>query len=136
MVADRPVIVLALNGSRQWPPLGMALDTGIAGRDIIHSRRIQNVPARGLLHMLAARSVALFASNVPLRHLLGMDVVIDRVASIAGRPRGPLHIVGRIKWLPPVRPFGDEIRTPDAMGHIPLRGFGKIIITSFREITL
>src|ERR1700722_1206948 len=114
----------------------MALDTGIACRDIIHSRRIQNVSARGMLHMLAARSVALFATNVPFRYPLGLDVVINRVASIAGRPRGTLHIVRRIKRFPPIGPLRDEIRTPDAMGHIPLRGFWKVIVTSFGEVTL
>src|SRR5579863_642758 len=114
----------------------MALDTGIACRDIIHSRRIQNVSARRMLHMFTSRPVALFAANVPLCHLLGVDVVIDRVASIAGRTRGPLHIVRRIKWLPPIGPLGDEIRPPDAMGHVPLRRFRKIIVSSFSEVTL
>src|SRR5580700_4943512 len=128
--------MLALDRSRQRASLGMTLDTSIACRDIIHSRRIQNVSARGMLHVLTSRPVALFAANVPLRHLLGVDVVIDRVASIAGRTSGPLHIVRRIKWLPPVGPFGDEIRAPDAMGHIPLRGSWKVIVTSFGEVTL
>src|SRR5579863_6912537 len=114
----------------------MALDTGIACRDIIHSRRIQNVSARRMLQMLTSRHVALFAANVPLCHLLGMNVVVDRVASIAGRTRGPLHIVRQIKWLPPIGPLGNEIRTPDAVGHIPLGGLWEIIIASFGEVPL
>src|SRR5271156_4423900 len=136
MVPNGPVIILAFDGNCQRPSLRMALDTGIACRDIIHSRRIQNVSAGGMFHVLTSRPVALFAADVPLRHLLGVDVVIDRVASIASRTRGPLHIVRRIKRLPPVSPFGHKIRPPDAMGHIPLRGFWKIIVTSLGEVTL
>src|SRR6266481_8629245 len=118
MVPNRPVVIPAFDRRRQRASLGMTLDTGVAGRDIIHMRRIQNVVARGTLHMFTSRPVASFAADVPLRHLFGVDVVIDRVASIAGWPRGPLHIVRRIKWRPPVGPRGDEIRPPDAMGNI------------------
>src|ERR1700733_8612021 len=131
MVANGPVIILAFDGIRQRASLRMALDASIVRRNVIHSRRIENVSARRMLNVLAARPVALFAANVPLRHLFGVDVVVDGVASIAGWPRGPLHIVRRIKRLPPVSPFGDEVRTPDATGHIPLRGFWKVIVTSF-----
>ena len=86
--------------------------------------------------MLTSRPVAFFASNVPLRNLFCVDVVVDRMASIAGRARGPLHIVGRIERLPPVCPLSDEIRTPDAMCNVPLCGFRKIIVSAFREVTL
>src|ERR1700674_5284192 len=109
MVSNGPVIILAFDGNRQRSSLGMTLDTGIACRNIIHSRRIQNVSARWMLHMLAARPVTFFTANVPLRNLFGVDVVVDRVASVAGRTRGPLHIVRRIKRLPPISPLGHEI---------------------------
>ncbi len=95
MVPNRPVIILAFDGNRHRTPLRVALNAGIAGGDIIHSRRIQNVSARGMLHMLAARSVALFATNVPFRYPLGLDVVINRVASIAGsHPAGRCILSG------------------------------------------
>src|SRR5258708_34737227 len=89
-----------------------------------------------MLHMLAPRPMALFAAHVPLGYLLGMNVVIDGVASIAGRARGPLHIIRRIKRLPPVRPLSHKIWPPELMGNIPLRRLGKIIVASFREVTL
>src|SRR5580704_2931206 len=89
-----------------------------------------------MLYVLAAWPVTLFAANVPLCHLFGVDVVVDGVASIAGRARGPLQIVCRIVWFPPVGSLGDEIRPPNSMGNIPLRGLGKVIVSSFREVTL
>ena len=36
-----------------------------------------------LAHMLAAGAVTLLAADVPLRHGLGLDVVIDGVAAVA-----------------------------------------------------
>src|SRR6202023_3229069 len=89
-----------------------------------------------MLHVLTAGPVTLFASNIPLRHLFGVDVVVDGVASVASRPRRPLHIVRRIKWLPPVSPLSPEIRPPDSMGHIPLCRLRKTVVPSFREVTL
>ena len=114
----------------------MALDTGVAGSDIVHACRIQNVSARWVIQMLTTGPVAFFASDVPFCDLFGVDVVVDGVAAIARRPRGPLHVVRRVEWFPPVRALRDEIRPPDSMGNIPLRRFRKIIVPSFREITL
>src|SRR5579864_3453463 len=105
LVPHRPVIIFAVDGIRQRASLRMALDAGIASWNVIHSGRIKNISSRGMLHMLASGAVTLFASNIPLGRLLGADVVADGVASIAGRARRPLHIVGRIKRLPPVRSF-------------------------------
>ena len=45
----------------------------------------------GMRNVLAARTVAAFAADVPLGHLLGVDVVVDRVAAVAGGTRGALH---------------------------------------------
>src|ERR1700724_972501 len=99
MVANGPVIILAFDGIRQRASLRMALDASIVRRNVIHSRRIENVSAHWMLYVLAARPVALFATHVPLCHLFGLDVVVDGVASIAGRARRPLHIICRIVWL-------------------------------------
>src|SRR5580704_1474661 len=89
-----------------------------------------------MLYVLAAWPVTLFAANVPLRHLFGVDVVVDGVASIAGWAGRPLHIVRRIVWLPPVSSLGDEIWPPNSMANIPLRRLGKVIVSSLREVTL
>ena len=40
-------------------------------------RRINDVAARWSLGMRFARSMALFAADVPLGDLLGLDVVVD-----------------------------------------------------------
>src|SRR5260221_10528864 len=114
----------------------MALNTSVVGPHVIHTRGIQGVSARRMLHMLASRPVAPFAAYVPLRHLFGVDVVIDGVAAIACRTRRPLHIVRWIKRRPPVGPIRHEIRAPNPVGDVPLRWLRKIIISSLREITL
>src|SRR5258708_18712827 len=114
----------------------MALNTGVVGPHVIHARRIQGVPARGMLHMLASRPVAPFATYVPLRYLFGVDVVIDGMAAVACRTRRPLHIVRRIKRRPPVRPIRHEIWPPNPVGDLPLRRLRKIIIAPFLGVTL
>src|SRR5260370_30386459 len=114
----------------------MALDAGVVGADIVHAGRIHSVAASGMLHVLASRTVAAFAADVPLRDLLGVDVVVDRVAAIAGGTGGPLEIVGRIKRRPPVGSIGHEVGPPEAIGNIPLIGFRKVVVSSFGDLTL
>src|SRR5258708_39728751 len=114
----------------------MALNTSVVGPHVIHTRGIQGVSARRMLHMLASRPVAPFAAYVPLRHLFRVDVVIDGVAAVACRTRGPLHIVWRIKRRPPVGPICHEIRPPNMVRDIPLRWLRKIVVSPFREVTL
>src|ERR1700687_6386445 len=109
----------------------MALDAGVACLDVFHSRGIQDVSASGMLHMLASRTVAPFAAHVPLRHLFRVDVVIDGVAAIACNTSGPLHIVWRIKWGPPVGAICGEIPSPNAGGDIALRRFRNIVVSPF-----
>src|SRR6202041_2168458 len=89
-----------------------------------------------MLHMLAARPVAFLASHVPLRHLFRVDVVIHRMASIAGGTRWSLHIVRRVERLPPVCAFRHEIGPPHAMRHVPLRGLRIVVVAPFREVSL
>src|ERR1700688_977628 len=101
MKAYRPVVIFPFDGTHRRPPLRMALDARITGLDIIHSRWIQNVCTRWMLDVRASRAVAFLASNVPLRHLFGVDVVVHRMATVTGRPCGPLHIVRRMERLQP-----------------------------------
>src|ERR1700724_1663634 len=89
-----------------------------------------------MLDVLASWAVAAFAAYVPLPHLFGVDVVIDRVAAVTRRARGTLHIVRGIKWRPPIGSIGHEIRPPNVVRHIPLSWIRKIIVSSFREVTL
>src|ERR1700686_147599 len=136
MIANWPVVIFAFDGTHRRAPLRMALDTGIAGLNIIHSRWIQNVYTSWMLDVRASRTVAFLASNVPLRHLFRVYVVVHRMATVTSRPRGPLHVVRWIKRLPPIRPLGHEILPPDVPGNVPLRRLRKIIVSSFREVTL
>ena len=86
--------------------------------------------------MFAARSVAALATYIPFRDLLGLDVVTDGVAAVAGGTGGPLHIVGWVKRRPPVGAIGDKIRPPNVVGDIPLSWFREIVIAALAEITL
>src|SRR6266404_1429996 len=86
--------------------------------------------------MLAARTVAPLAAYVPLRHLLGVNIVIDGMAAVARRRRGPLHIIRRIKRGPPIGAVRDKIRPPHFMGHVPLCWLRKIVIPDLREVPL
>ena len=83
VVADRPIVIFPIDRIRQRLSLGMTLDAGIVTGHAVHFRRIQNVAARGMRHMLAARSVAALTADVPLSDLLGLDVVVDGMASVA-----------------------------------------------------
>ncbi len=114
----------------------VALDAGVIGLDGIHARGIENVSPSGVLDVFAAGAVAALAADVPFGNLFGVDVIADGVAAIAGGAGGALHVVWWIERLPPIRAFGDEIRTPHFMGDVPLSGLGKIVVADFREVTL
>ena len=75
--ADRPVVVLAAQGSGQRPPLGVALNAGVIGGDVVHACGVENVAASGVDDVLAARPVAALASNIPLGNSVGFNVVVD-----------------------------------------------------------
>ena len=86
--------------------------------------------------MLATWAVAFFTANVPFRHCLFLNVVVDRMASIAQGTRRALHIVRRVERSPPVGPVSYEIRSPDLVRDIPLRREDEIIIIDFLEVAL
>jgi hypothetical protein len=65
--------------------------------------------------VFASRSVAAFTADVPLRYLLGPNVVIHGMTAIAGRPRRAPHMVGRIKRLPAIRSLGNKVGTPNLL---------------------
>src|SRR6267143_1418485 len=119
-IADRPVVMLPFDGIGQRASLRMALDASVIGLHVVHARGIENVAARGMGDVLAARTVATFAADVPLNDLFRVNVVVDGVAAVARGAGGSLHVVRRIKRLPPIRSLGDKIRAPDMVGHVPL----------------
>src|ERR1700693_3113520 len=112
----------------------MALDAGVVRMDVIHSRGIQDITARRMRDVLAARAVAALAAYVPLRHFFRVNVVVDRMAAVACRAGWPLHVVGRIERGPPVRAVGHEIRTPYLIRDVPLRGLRKIVVPHLGEV--
>src|ERR1700723_2602042 len=86
--------------------------------------------------MFAARAVTLLAAPIPFSDFFCLDVVIDGVASIARWSSGPLHVVGRIEWLPPIRSLRNHVRPPNLVSHIPLCAFGIIVVADLLEVTL
>src|SRR5690242_10361579 len=86
--------------------------------------------------MLASRPVALFTADVPFGHRLFLNVVVDRMAAIAQGTRRSFLIVRRVKRSPPVGPVFHEIRSPDLVRDIPLRGKNEVVIADFLEVAL
>src|SRR3984893_2091152 len=114
----------------------MALDAGVVSLDVVHVCGIQDVGARGIRGMLAARTVAAFAADIPLGNLFCVDVVVDRVAAVAGGAGGALKIIRGVERGPPVRTVGYEVGTPDVIGDVPLGGLWVIVVSDFGEVTL
>src|SRR5271169_6861148 len=115
----------------------MALDAGVVGRHGIHRGGITNVSACGMRHVLAARAMTALTAYVPLGNLFAVDVVADRMATVAGWSGRALHVVCGIERRPPV-PTGrrNHIRTPLAFPDDPLRRQREIIIANPGEIAL
>ena len=137
VVADGPVVGFAFDRVGERLALGMALDAGIVRGDVIHLRRIQNVGARGMRDVLTAGTVAAFAADIPFRDLLGVDVVVDGVAAVAGRAGGPLHVVGGIEGRPPVcAGVRDVILEPLLVADVPLHRQRVVVVANLREVAL
>ena len=100
MEPDGPVVVLAFHRILQWLALRMTLDAGVIGGDEVQLRRVDDVHARRIGRMIAARSVTSLTSDVPFGYGFRLDVVIDGVTSIAERSGRTFIIVGRIKAAP------------------------------------
>jgi len=134
--ADWPIVVFSLDWVSERPSLGMTLDAGIAGMDVVEAGRVEDGVTDRPGHMRAARAVALFAANIPLSHGLGRNIIIHRMAAVAERAGRPLEIVRRVKRSPPVSVVGDEIALPHLVRDVPLRGLRKIIVADLGEIAL
>ena len=94
--AHRPIVILSRDRILQWLALGVALDAGVVGVNVVEAGRIKNVIARRFPCMRLARAVTFFATDVPLGDGLRVDVVVHGMTAVAERSRGPLEIVGRI----------------------------------------
>lgn len=114
----------------------MALDAGIVRIERGQARGVHDVRGRGVGHVKAAGSVALFAAHIPFGDLFGFDVEVYGVAAIAGGAGGSLHVVIGIVGGPPIGAGLDVIREPFLMRDVPLRFEGEIIFTHFGEKAL
>src|ERR1700694_2055375 len=134
--SDGPVISLSCGRSGQGLPLRMALYAGVGRVNVVEARRVHDIGGPWLLHVIASGPVTLFAADIPLGHLLGGHVVVDRVASIARGPGGAVHIVFGIIRGPPVCSWLDIVGAPDFVGYVPLRRQGKVIIADLLKVPL
>src|SRR3954447_9812971 len=114
----------------------MALDAGVVGVHVVEPRRVDDGLPRPLFHVLAAWAVTLFAADIPFARLLGVDVVVHRMAAIAKRARGALKIIPRIERRPPILIGFDDVLPPNLVHDVPLGGFYVIVIPDLLEVSL
>src|ERR1700693_4663292 len=112
MKTDRPVVVLVLDRIGQGLSLRVALNAYIIGRYIVELRRIDDGGSIRVRYVLATRTMAALAADVPFGDALGRNVVVHRVAAIAQRSGGPLEVVGWIQRRPPIGAILDKVRSP------------------------
>src|SRR5262249_24363655 len=86
--------------------------------------------------VLAPLSVATFAANIPLRHLLGVSVISNGVTAVAQRSGRALVILRAIERYPPVRVVGDVVLAPLLVLHFPLCPQRKVVIPHLGEVAL
>src|SRR5690348_12884487 len=100
--ADWPVVVFSGDGIVERPPLCVALHTDVIAAYKVQGFRINDVRLCRMLNVQASGAMALFAAHVPFRDLMGLDVVVDGVASVAGGSGGAVKVGGSVEGLPPV----------------------------------
>src|SRR5580698_5414544 len=81
--------------------------------------------------------MATFASDIPFRHLIVVNVVVYGVTAIAGRASGPLHVVRRIESCPPVGSFVWHVILQPFLGSdVPLYRQRVVVVANLREVSL
>src|SRR5262245_30705701 len=89
--------------------------------------------------MLAAGAVAALAADVPFGHLLGLHVVVRRMAAgteRTGRARGVIDRLRRALRQPPLGVWLYVIGAPCPVDDIPLRVGWIVIVTAAKEVPL
>lgn len=74
--AYRPVIVFALDGVGERLSLAMALNAGIVRSNVVEPIWVDDVGDGWMLNVGASRTMAFLTPYIPLRDLLGLDVVV------------------------------------------------------------
>src|SRR5215472_13702417 len=104
----------------------MTLDADVGCLNIGKPRRVYDVRSRRGADVLASRAMTSFASHVPFRDGLGLNVVVHRMAPVTQRSGRTAGVRLRIETGPPVRADRSVVRTPDLMAHVPLRPQRKV----------
>lgn len=133
---NRPVVVSSVDWIAQRLPLRVTLNADVRRLNCVQAGRIRDIQSGGSLDVRATGSVAPFAADVPLRHRLSLNIVVDGMAAVAQRAGRTLHVVGGVKRGPPVGVRRNHIWAPDLMGNVPLRSQRIIVIASLGEIAL
>jgi len=137
VIANRPVIGLAFDETSTRTPLRMAGNAGVIRCDRIHFVLVQNISAGRMRNVLTPGPVATLTAHVPFCNLLCMNVIADRMATVAGWSSWALHVVGWIVFGPPVcAGIGNVILKPFFVADIPLHRKGIVIVAYLGEIAL
>src|SRR5579872_5569817 len=86
--------------------------------------------------MFTARAMTALTTDVPLGDLFGVNVVSNRMATVAGGASRALHVVGRIILCPPISARFYEVFTPHMVFYFPLHRQRVIIVADLCEVTL
>jgi hypothetical protein len=88
----RPVKILSIDWIFQRLTLRVALNASVVGVNVVQPRWIDNVRCCRMRNVFTTRAVTPLAPDVPFRYCLGLDVVVDGMATIAKRSGRPLEV--------------------------------------------
>src|ERR1700722_7429793 len=106
----------------------MTLDAGVGRLNIVEAGGVKDRSANWSRHMLAARSMTLFAADVPFADFFGRRVVVDGMAPVAERARRSLEVIWGIQRRPPVSIVRHEIPFPHFVRDVPVCGLWEIVV--------
>ena len=123
-------------GLAERHPLRVALDADVVGADRIEVGGVDDGVGHRVEDVVAAGAVARLAADVPLGGGLGPDVVVHRMAAVAQRPGGPLHLVHGIVLHPPLGAGPGAVAPPLAVLHVPLGREDVEVVAAAGEVAL
>src|SRR4051794_29024317 len=139
MKTDGPIVVLAVHRVGDRLSLCMALEAGVICLHEIQPRRVDDVQARRTGDMFTPGPMAALAPHVPFGRLLRLNVVVDRMASIAEGTRGPGSVIALLRWImahPPIGVRRNEVWAPLLVQNVPLRRRHVVVVPFANEIPL
>lgn len=124
-IANRPVVVAAVDGIGQRAALTVALNAGVVGAHEVEFVRVDDVCARGIGDVSATGTVALLAAQIPFGDLFCLGVVVDGVTAIAGGAGGAVEVCGTVVGDPSIGAGLNVIGKPPVLLDIPFAGSAK-----------